>query len=141
MRVSQEWLSEFVDLDGLTSKRIDELLTLSGTEVERVSEFARGLDEVVVAEVVELGRMEGSDHLWLAKVRVPGEEPVEVVCGAPNLTMGARVAWGRPGSELPGGMKLGQRRIRGVVSNGMICAPDELGLGQDHQGVLLLPAG
>ncbi len=141
MRVSQEWLSEFVDLDGLTPKRIDELLTLSGTEVERVSEFARGLDEVVVAEVVELGRMEGSDHLWLAKVRVPGEEPVEVVCGAPNLALGARVAWGRPGSELPGGMKLGQRRIRGVVSNGMICAPDELGLGQDHEGVLLLPAG
>jgi len=141
MRVSQEWLSDFVDLDELTSSRIAELLTLSGTEVERVSEFAQGLDQVVVAEVVELERMEGSDHLWMTKVRVPGAEPLEVVCGAPNLNRGAVVAWARPGTVLPGGMQLGQRRIRGALSNGMICAPDELGLGQDHEGVLLLPAG
>jgi phenylalanyl-tRNA synthetase beta chain len=139
MRVSQEWLGDFVDLEGLTSSRIAELLTLSGTEVERVAEFAQGLDQVVVAEVVELGRMEGSDHLWMTKVRVPGEEPLEVVCGAQNLTLGAVVAWARPGAVLPGGLQLEQRRIRGALSNGMICAPDELGLGQDHDGVLLLP--
>jgi phenylalanyl-tRNA synthetase beta chain len=141
MRVSQEWLQDFVDLEGLTSSQIAERLTLSGTEVERVIEFAPGLDQVVVAEVVELGRLQGSDHLWMTRVRVPGEAPVEVVCGAPNLSLGAIVAWARPGTELPGGLKLGQRRIRGALSNGMICAPDELGLGHDHEGVLLLPAG
>ena len=139
MRVSQAWLSEFVDLDGLSPERIAEQLTLSGTEVERVSQFAQGLDQVVVAEVVELGRMEGSDHLWMTRVRVPGEEPLAVVCGAPNLSLGAVVGWARPGAVLPDGRQLGQRRIRGALSNGMICAPDELGLGQDHEGVLLLP--
>ncbi|MGA7363443.1 MAG: phenylalanine--tRNA ligase subunit beta [Candidatus Dormiibacterota bacterium] len=141
MRVSREWLQDFVDLERLSSSQIAERLTVSGTEVERVIEFAPGLDQVVVAEVVELGRLPGSDHLWMTKVRVPDEEPVEVVCGAPNLTLGAVVAWARPGTELPGGVRLGQRRIRGALSNGMICAPDELGLGQDHDGVLLLPAG
>jgi phenylalanyl-tRNA synthetase beta chain len=141
MRVSQEWLSEFVDLDDVAPSRIDELLTMSGTEVERVSQFGAGLDQIVVAQVAEVARMEGSDHLWLAKVRIPDHEPEDVVCGAPNLTKGALVAWARPGTLLPRGMKLAQRRIRGVVSNGMICAPDELGLGLEHQGVLMLPAG
>ncbi|HVB13819.1 MAG TPA: phenylalanine--tRNA ligase subunit beta [Candidatus Dormibacteraeota bacterium] len=139
--MSQEWLGEFVDLQELSSSRIAELLTVSGTEVERVIEYGRGLEQVVVAEVVELERLEGSDHLWMSKVQVPGEEPVEVVCGAPNLTLGAVVAWARPGAVLPGGQQLGQRRIRGALSNGMICALDELGLGQEHEGVLLLPAG
>ncbi|MGA8426210.1 MAG: phenylalanine--tRNA ligase subunit beta, partial [Candidatus Dormiibacterota bacterium] len=141
MRVSQEWLSEFVDLEDLAPTRIDELLTMSGTEVERFGQFGSGLDQVVVAQVVDLAQMEGSDHLWLAKVRVPDQEPEDVVCGAPNLTKGALVAWARPGTELPQGLKLAQRRIRGAVSNGMICSPDELGLGSDHEGVLLLPAG
>jgi len=141
MRVSQEWLNEFVELDDLAPSRIDELLTMSGTEVERVSQFGTGLEQVVVAQVAEVARMEGSDHLWLAKVRVPDREPEDVVCGAPNLSKGALVAWARPGTVLPQGMRLAQRRIRGVVSNGMICAPDELGLGSDHEGVLLLPAG
>ncbi|HVC22967.1 MAG TPA: phenylalanine--tRNA ligase subunit beta [Candidatus Dormibacteraeota bacterium] len=141
MRVSLEWLGEFVDLGDLPPSQIAEQLTVSGTEVERTFPFAGGLDQVVVAEVVELGRLEGSDHLWMTKVRVPGQEPVEVVCGAPNLHLGAVIAWARPGTELPGGLKLGQRRIRGALSNGMICAPDELGLGTDHEGVLLLPEG
>ncbi|MGH7691732.1 MAG: phenylalanine--tRNA ligase subunit beta [Candidatus Dormibacteria bacterium] len=140
MRVSREWLSRFVELDDLGPQRIAELLTLSGTEVERTYDFAAGLDQVVVAEVVDLGRLPDSDHLWLTKVRVPGAEPLEVVCGAPNLSLGAVVAWARPGTVLPQGSKLDQRRIRGTVSNGMICAPDELGLGPDHEGVLLLPA-
>jgi phenylalanyl-tRNA synthetase beta chain len=141
MRVSLEWLGDFVELDDLAPQQIAEQLTVSGTEVERIFQFAGGLDQMVVAEVVELSRLEGSDHLWLTKVRVPKEEPVEVVCGAQNLSLGATVAWARPGTELPGGMKLSQRRIRGVLSNGMICAPDELGLGHDHEGVLLLPPG
>ncbi|HEY6537725.1 MAG TPA: phenylalanine--tRNA ligase beta subunit-related protein, partial [Candidatus Dormibacteraeota bacterium] len=141
MRVSQEWLGDFVDLEGLTPGRIADLLTLSGTEVERILDFGAGLDQVVVAEVAELARLADSDHLWMTKVRVPGEEPVDVVCGAQNLTPGAVVAWARPGTELPGGMRLGQRRIRGALSNGMICAPDELGLGAEHDGVLILPEG
>ncbi len=141
MRVSQEWLQDFVELDGVTPARIAELLTLSGTEVERIVGFAQGLEGVTVAEVVELGRMEGSDHLWKTRVRVPGQEPLEVVCGAQNLTLGAVVAWARPGTVLPGGLRLGQRRIRGELSNGMICAADELGLGPEHDGVLLLASG
>jgi len=141
MRVSHEWLSQFVELGDLGPARIAEALTLSGTEVERVAEFGHGLEPVVVAEVVELAQLGGSDHLWLALVAVPGEPARQVVCGAPNLSQGALVAWARPGTRLPGGMEIGQRRIRGVDSCGMLCAPDELGLGVDHEGVILLPRG
>lgn len=140
MKVSREWLGEFVELEDVSPERITDLLTLSGTEVARVETFAAGLDQVVVAEVVELDRISGSDHLWLARVRIPDQDPQEVVCGAPNLVTGARVAWARPGTHLPGGLELGQRKIRGIVSHGMLCAPDELGLGSDHEGVLLLPS-
>ncbi len=139
MRVSHGWLSELVDLEGVPPARVAELLTLSGTEVERVVEYGRGLDQVVVGEVVGLRRLTGSDHLFLADVRLPGQEPREVVCGAGNLFLGALVPWARPGTTLPTGLEIGRRKIRGSWSEGMLCAPDELGLGTDHLGVLILP--
>jgi phenylalanyl-tRNA synthetase beta chain len=141
MRVSHEWLSDFVELGDLAPARVAEQLTRSGTEVERIAEFGHGLEPVVVAEVAELEPIAGSSHLWLVRVSVPREPLAQVVCGAPNLSEGALVAWARPGTRLPGGMEIGQRRIRGLVSNGMLCAPDELGLGPDHEGVVLLPRG
>ncbi|MGH7641148.1 MAG: phenylalanine--tRNA ligase subunit beta [Candidatus Dormibacteria bacterium] len=139
MRVSQEWLGDFVDLGGLDPKHIAELLTRSGTEVEHILTFGAGLEQVRVARAEAVERLTGSDHLWLAHVRAGREEPVEVVCGAPNLTPGAVVAWAAPGATLPSGLRMAPRRIRGTWSQGMICALDELGLGSDHEGVLLLP--
>ncbi len=141
MRVSHEWLGSMVDLEGVSPKEVERLLTMSGTEVERVSTFAGDLDPIVMAEVVELRRLEGSDHLFLALVRGPDPEPVEVVCGAPNLFLGAMVPWARPGTRLPSGIEIGRRRIRGTDSAGMLCALDELGLGSDHEGILTLGPG
>jgi phenylalanyl-tRNA synthetase beta chain len=138
MRVSREWLGDFVEIKDVTDSRVAELLTLSGTEVERVIPFGHGLEQLLIGEVVEVGRLSGSDHLWLARVSVPGAEPVDVVCGAPNLFQGALVPWARPGTSLPSGMEIGARKIRGTLSQGMLCAPDELALGTDHAGVMIL---
>jgi phenylalanyl-tRNA synthetase beta chain len=138
MKVSREWLADFVELEGLTDARLAEVLTLSGTEVERTVPFGQGLEQLVVGEVVEVGHLAGSDHLSLARVRVPGAEPVDVVCGAPNLFPGALVPWARPGTTLPTGMEIGARKIMGTQSQGMLCAPDELALGTEHAGVMIL---
>ncbi len=138
MRVSHEWLSEMVDLEGVEPARAAELLTLSGTEVEKVTAYGVGLDQVVVGEVFGLRRVEGSDHLFLAHVAIPGQEPREVICGADNLFVGALVPWARPGTRLPIGVEIGRKRLRGIWSEGMLCAPDELGLGSEHDGVLIL---
>ncbi len=138
MRVSHEWLGEMVDLEGVEPAKVADLLTLSGTEVEKVTAFGEGLEQVVVGEVVGLRRVEGSDHLFLAHVATPGQEPREVICGADNLFVGALVPWARPGTRLPIGAEIGRKRLRGIWSEGMLCAPDELGLGSDHDGVLIL---
>ena len=138
MKVSRQWLGDFVDLEDIPAERVAELLTLSGTEVERTLEFGKGLGLVVVGEVVGLSRVERSDHLHLAQVRGGDGEPLDVVCGAGNLFLGALVPWARPGITLPSGLEIGRRKIRGVVSNGMLCAPDEVGLGTDHEGILIL---
>ena len=141
MRVSHEWLGSLVDLEGVSAKEVERLLTVSGTEVERVTSFAAGLDSLVIGEVLAFERLAGSDHLHLAHVRGADPEPVEVVCGAPNLFVGALIPWARPGTRLPSGVEIGRRRIRGTQSEGMLCALDELGLGADHEGVLTLNPG
>jgi phenylalanyl-tRNA synthetase beta chain len=138
VKVSHEWLGEMVDLEGVEPAQVADILTLSGTEVEKVTPFGVGLDQVVVGEVVGLRRVDGSDHLFLAHVAIPGLEPREVVCGADNLFLGALVPWARPGTRLPIGAEIGRKRLRGIWSEGMLCAPDELGLGSDHDGVLIL---
>ncbi|MGH7610065.1 MAG: phenylalanine--tRNA ligase subunit beta [Candidatus Dormibacteria bacterium] len=139
--MSQEWLGDFVDLEGVATEQVAKLLTESGTEVERIIPLGAGLERVQVAEVVALERMAESDHLWLAQVRAGTSEPVQVVCGAQNLGLGALVPWAAPGTKLPDGTLLKERRIRGHLSQGMLCAPDELGLGTDREGILLLPSG
>lgn len=141
VRVSHEWLGSMVDLEGVAAKEVERLLTVSGTEVERITEFAGGLESLIIGEVVEFHRLEGSDHLFLATVRGGGPEPSQVVCGAPNLFVGALIPWARPGTRLPSGIEIGRRRIRGTQSEGMLCALDELGLGSDHEGVLTLYPG
>lgn len=138
MRVSHEWLASMVELSGVAPKEVAHRLTMTGTEVEKVADFATGLEQVIVGQVVGLQRMQHSDHLFLAEVKAGPDDPMEVVCGAPNLFVGALVPWARPGTTLPSGVEIGRRRIRGVESQGMLCAPDELGLGSDHAGILLL---
>ena len=135
------WLCELVELPrDVDPERAAEALTGAGLEVEDVSRRGDELSGVVVAEVVARRPHPKADKLTLVDlIDVEGGAATEVVCGAPNVPApGGRVLWARPGAELPGGMRIEPREIRGVPSAGMICSERELGLGEDHDGIIVL---
>ncbi|MBI1724845.1 MAG: phenylalanine--tRNA ligase subunit beta [Candidatus Tectomicrobia bacterium] len=140
MRVSLEWLSDYVELDpadaGLAGRIADGLL-LAGLEVEEVERPGEALEGLVVGEVLEAGPHPGADRLRLCRVN-DGRGVRPVVCGAPNVAAGQRVVLALPGSRLPGGQAIEAVTIRGERSEGMICSARELGLGEDHSGILVL---
>jgi phenylalanyl-tRNA synthetase beta chain len=136
MNASYEWLRAFVPVDA-TPAQLRDLLTGSTATVEDLVPLRSDLAPIVVARVVEAGRHPDSDHLWLTKVDAGGEL-LEVVCGAPNVTTGALYPFAPVGTTMPNGMKIERRKIRGINSNGMLCSARELGLGEDHQGILEL---
>ena len=96
------------------------------------------LRDVVIGVVVEAARHPDSDHLWVTKVDAGTGELLDVVCGAPNVTVGRKYPFAPAGSTLPGGLKLERRKIRGAISNGMLCSARELALGEEHDGILEL---
>ena len=136
MRVPLSWLSDFVD-PGLPVTELAEVLTLGGLEVEAIERPSGGVRGVTVAEVRSVERVPGSDKLYLVEAH-DGAETREVVCGAANYAPGDRVAWAKPGSVLPGGLEVGRKKLFGVVSNGMLASPRELGVGDDHRGIWVL---
>ncbi len=143
MRVVWSWLLDLVELDReVSAEEGARALTAAGLEVEGTEEVGHDFRGVVVAEVAAKRPHPDSDHLTLVDLLVePGGTPTEVVCGAPNVPEpGGRVLWARPGSVLPGGFEIGKRKIRGVESAGMICSEKELGLGEDHDGIIVLGA-
>ena len=138
MKISLNWVKQYVDLDGLTTKDVVDALTMSGLEVGDVVDQTARYDKFVVADVVEKVKHPNADRLALCKVN-DGAETLDVVCGAPNVEAGQKVAFAQVGSKLPrGGHKITKAKIRGVVSNGMICAEDELDIGDDHSGIIVL---
>lgn len=142
MKISYSWLKDYLECD-LTPQAIADALTSIGLEVDSVSEEEQipgGLAGVVVAEVVECVPHPDSDHLHITKVNDGGPELLTVICGAPNVAAGEKVLFARIGSVLPGDFKIKKSKIRGVESFGMICAEDELGIGSDHSGIMVLPA-
>lgn len=140
MRITLEWLSDHVDLSGLQPERIAEELTLKTALIEGVHDQGAGLRGVVVGEVLERRQHPGADRLSLCTVAFGGGSPASVVCGAPNVASGQKIFFAPVGTSLPNGLKLKAAKIRGEVSEGMICAEDELGLGPEHDGILVLPA-
>ncbi len=139
MLVPLSWLKDFVDID----LSVDDLVLLLGdlgTPVESVTEIGAGLDGVVVARVDEIAPIEGADRIRRVVVDAGGPEPVQVVCGAWNFEVGDLVPLATVGTVLPGDFTIARRRMKGVESQGMLCASDELGLaGGDHAGILVLP--
>jgi len=137
VKISLDWLSDFVTWDdsaaGLAAK-----LTSAGLNVESVEEFKQSFPGVVVARVLEQGRHPGADRLSVCKVDDGSGEPVPVVCGAPNVRAGLTVLFARVGAELPGGLVLKKTKIRGEISQGMICSATELELGDDSSGIMEL---
>ncbi|HZY64625.1 MAG TPA: phenylalanine--tRNA ligase subunit beta [Rubrobacteraceae bacterium] len=136
MRVPLSWLREYVDFD-LTSEELVELFSLYSQEVDGVERLGVLDGEVVVGEVLEFGPHPNADRLSVAKVDLGGEE-VQIVAGAPNPYPGARVPVVLPGSVMADGTKLKKAKLRGLESYGMMMSERELGISQDHTGILLL---
>jgi phenylalanyl-tRNA synthetase beta chain len=138
MRVPLEWLEEYVD-PGLPIRALEERLTMTGTKVEAVHHHGvDGLERFVIGKVLEAGRHPDADRLSVCLVDVGDDGPQQIVCGAPNVAAGQTVAVARPGAVMPDGTKLGVAKLRGVESNGMILAEDELGIGTEHAGIMVL---
>lgn len=146
MKVSYKWLKEYVDTE-LTPHELDDLLTFSGLEiedVEKVETIPGGLEHVVIAEVLTCEPHPDSDHLHVTTVNVGGETPLNIVCGAPNVAAGQKVVCAQIGTKIYTSdteyYEIKKGKLRGVVSEGMLCAADELQLGSDHDGIMVLPA-
>jgi phenylalanyl-tRNA synthetase beta chain len=145
MRISWNWLNTLIDLDGLSPRDVAEVLTSTGLEVESVEplEPVKGmLAGVVVGHVVECAKHPDADRLSVTLVDIGQGEPLQIVCGAPNVAEGQKVLVALVGSTLHmtdgNSIVIKKSKIRGIESHGMICAEDELGLGQSHAGILVL---
>ncbi len=138
MLVSYNWLKEYVD-PGISPRELADRLALAGIEVESVEPFRPDLPGVVVGSITAIEPFPGSEKLLLARVN-PGGPEVSIVCGARNIAVGQKVPLALPGSELPGRGRITQATIQGVVSSGMLCSAEELGLalGPAEAGILIL---
>jgi phenylalanyl-tRNA synthetase beta chain len=137
MRVSLRWLADYIDLPTTDPQELRQVFASLGHEVEGVDHLEVDWQGVVVARVDHIRPHPAADKVRLCMVNT-GQESIEVVCGAWNFDEGAKVAFARPGAVLAGGFEIGRRTIRGVESVGMICSEKELGLGDDHTGILVL---
>jgi phenylalanyl-tRNA synthetase beta chain len=141
MKISLRWLQRHVDLDGKTPRQIHDDLTMSTAEVEGIEVLGAGLEQIRVGHVVERGKHPDADKLSVTKVDVGQSELLTIVCGAPNVAQGQKVAVALPGVTLPGDDKpLKKAKLRGVESCGMICSARELKLSDEHEGIMVLPA-
>ena len=141
MRVPLTWLHEYCapDLDAFA---LAERLAMTGTEVERVERHGvTALEHFVVGKVLEAEQHPDADRLRVCLVDTGDGEPSQIVCGAPNVAAGQTVAVAKPGSVMPDGTKLKVAKLRGQASNGMILAEDEVGIGLDHDGIMVLDDG
>ena len=145
MKISYKWLREYVDTD-LTPNELDDLLTFSGLEiedVEKVESIKGGLEHVVIAQVLTCEPHPDSDHLHLTTVDVGTGTPLHIVCGAPNVAAGQKVVCAQIGTKIYTSdtefYEIKKGKLRGAVSEGMLCAADELQLGSDHAGIMVLP--
>lgn len=139
MKVPVSWLKEYVDFED-TIEGLADKLTFAGLEVEAIETIGSDFEGVVTGEVVHIEPHPGADKLQMCTVEYGAAEALRVVCGAPNVEVGGKYPFAPVGTTLPCGITLKKAKIRGEVSMGMLCAKDELGLGEDHSGLLVLDA-
>ncbi len=145
MNISYKWLREYVDTD-MTAQEVAAALTSAGLEVDGVEEVQTikgGLQGLVVGEVITCEAHPNSDHMHVCTVNIGTDELQQIVCGAPNVDAGQKVIVATLGTKLYDGDKefvIKRSKLRGIESNGMICAEDEIGIGTDHSGIIVLPA-
>jgi len=144
MNISYKWLKEYVDFD-MTAQEVANALTSIGLEVDGVEEVQSikgGLEGIVVGKVLTCEPHPNSDHMHVCSVDLGQENPVQIVCGAPNVEAGQKVMVATLGTKLYDGdqcFTIKRSKLRGIESNGMICAEDEIGVGTDHAGIIVLP--
>ena len=139
MKFSELWLREWVN-PAVDSEALSDQITMAGLEVDGVEPVAGAFNGVVVGEVVECGQHPNADKLRVTKVNVGGERLLDIVCGAPNCRQGLKVAVATVGAVLPGDFKIKAAKLRGEPSEGMLCSFSELGISDDHSGIIELPA-
>ncbi|MCX8003240.1 MAG: phenylalanine--tRNA ligase subunit beta, partial [Anoxybacillus mongoliensis] len=128
MFVSYKWLQQYVDLTGITAKELADRITKAGIEVESVEVRNKGIQGVVIGHVLEREQHPNADKLSKCLVDIGEGEPVQIICGAPNVAKGQKVAVAKVGAVLPGNFKIKRAKLRGEESNGMICSLQELGV-------------
>jgi phenylalanyl-tRNA synthetase beta chain len=131
------WLREFTPLEA-TPDEIGRAFGMLGTPVESVDVIGEGLDGVVVARILDVSPIKGADYIQLTHVDAGTGDALSVVCGARNIAAGQLVPLATVGASLPNGMEIGRRKMRGQVSEGMLCSPDELGMGARGDGIMIL---
>ncbi len=136
MKVSLDWLKDYVDIR-VGVKELVNLLTMAGLEVESATPLGQGFEKVMVAEIQSIRRHPNADRLSLVEARIP-DGTFQVVCGATNIREGQKVPLAVAGAKLPNGIEIKKSKIRGQVSEGMLCSEIELGLGQDASGIMIL---
>ncbi len=138
MKISLNWLKNYIDISSFSVLELKNTLTNAGLEVESIEEVGKSLEGFVVGEVISKENHPNADKLSICKVN-DGKEIHQVICGAPNVEAGQKIVFAPIGVIIPGtGEKLKKAKIRGVESFGMICSEKELGLGEDHTGILVL---
>ncbi|HKT33048.1 MAG TPA: phenylalanine--tRNA ligase subunit beta [Gammaproteobacteria bacterium] len=139
MKISEQWLREFVN-PRVTAGGLAKRLTLAGIEISSVTDALPPIDKVVVGEVLKVARHPQADKLSICDVRIGVGKPLQIVCGAPNVRTGMKAPVVLPGGRLPNGTEIQVSPLRGVESQGMLCSARELGIADDHSGLLELPA-
>ncbi|MER7208801.1 phenylalanine--tRNA ligase subunit beta [Streptosporangium sp. NPDC000239] len=142
MKVPLSWLREYVDLPAVTAHEVADRLTAAGLKLEAVTSYGHDVKSVVVGEVLAIEELQGfKKPIRHCQVEVGEAAPREIVCGATNFVVGDRVPVVLPGGVLPGGFEVGARKTYGRMSEGMICSERELGLSDEHNGIMVLPEG
>lgn len=145
MKISLSWLSDFVDLSNIDPHQLAEKVTEQIAEVEHVTKTGCDIDNVIVGKIQKIEAVEGADKIRLTTVDIgdvktqDSASVLQIVCGAQNIYEGAVVPVAVVGAELPGGLKIEKRKMKGVESCGMICSEAELGLAEKSEGIMLLP--
>ncbi len=138
MKISLNWLKEFVDID-ISPEELAELLTLKGLETSDLYDVGRGLEHIIAGKIIRISPHPESNRLYICDTDT-GKDIVSIVCSAPNLKTGMIAPLALPGTRLPNGAEVREAEIRGRVSRGVLLAEDELGLTDDHSGIMELPA-
>lgn len=138
MQVSTNWLKDFLKIN-CTTEELAEKFTMSGNPVENIVKAGAGLEKVVTGKVEEIERHPDSDHMFITKMNVGAGELIQIVTGAQNVNQGDIVPVALVGANLPCGKKIAKGKLRGVVSNGMLCSREELNIEGDSSGIYILP--